>query len=51
MPLVKVEIDGKRMLVEAGSTILDVARQAGINIPTLCHDDQLEPFSSCFLWL
>ncbi len=49
MPLVKVEIDGKRMLVEAGSTILDVARRAGIDIPTLCHDDQLEPFSSCFL--
>jgi formate dehydrogenase major subunit len=49
MPLVKVEIDGKRVLADSGATILEVARSVGINIPTLCHDDQLEPFSSCYL--
>src|SRR5512140_738821 len=31
-------------------TILEVARENGIrSIPTLCHDDRLEPFASCFL--
>ena len=50
MDLVKLEIDGKRIIAENRQTILEVARQNGIdNIPTLCHDGQLEPFSSCFL--
>ncbi|MBI5533499.1 MAG: molybdopterin-dependent oxidoreductase [Deltaproteobacteria bacterium] len=50
MALVKLEIDGKRMIADSGRTILEVARDNGIHsIPTLCHDDQLEPFASCFL--
>jgi formate dehydrogenase major subunit len=49
MSLIKVEIDGKRVLAESNETILQVARRIGIKIPTLCHDDQLEPFASCFL--
>jgi formate dehydrogenase major subunit len=50
MDLVKLEIDGKRIIADSRQTILEVARQNGIgNIPTLCHDGQLEPFSSCFL--
>ncbi|MEI6436749.1 MAG: 2Fe-2S iron-sulfur cluster-binding protein, partial [Bacteroidota bacterium] len=32
-----------------GETILDLAKRHGIEIPTLCHDDRLEPFSSCYL--
>lgn len=32
-----------------GETILNLARRHGISIPTLCHDDRLEPFSSCYL--
>ena len=50
MALVKLEIDGKRILADSSKTILEAARENGIrNIPTLCHDDQLEPFASCFL--
>jgi len=50
MALVKLEIDGKRVIADGSQTILQVARQHGIrSIPTLCHDEQLEPFSSCFL--
>jgi formate dehydrogenase major subunit len=50
MALVKLEIDGKRVIADSNQTILHVARQHGIgNIPTLCHDEQLEPFASCFL--
>jgi len=50
MPLVKLEINGKRVFADSARTILEVARENGItDIPTLCHDEQLEPFSSCFV--
>ncbi|MBK6897714.1 MAG: (2Fe-2S)-binding protein [bacterium] len=50
MDLVKLEIDGKRVIADNRQTILEVARQHGVDsIPTLCHDGQLEPFASCFL--
>ncbi len=50
MGLVKLEINGKRVIADSKQTILDVARQHGIDtIPTLCHDGQLEPFASCYL--
>jgi len=50
MGLVKLEIDGKRVIAEGGQTILEAARDNGIDtIPTLCHDRQLEPFSSCYI--
>ncbi|MCX6250031.1 MAG: FAD-dependent oxidoreductase [Bacteroidetes bacterium] len=32
-----------------GETILELAQRHGVTIPTLCHDDRLEPFTSCFL--
>ncbi len=32
-----------------GETILDLARRNGIEIPTLCNDDRLEPFTSCYV--
>ena len=32
-----------------GETILDLAKRHGIEIPTLCHDDRLEPFTSCYV--
>ncbi len=50
MALVKIEIDGRRMTADGSQTILQVARQHGIQtIPTLCDDAQLEPFASCFV--
>jgi formate dehydrogenase major subunit len=50
MDLVKLEIDGRRIIADNRQTILEVARVNGIHsIPTLCHDGQLEPFASCFL--
>jgi formate dehydrogenase major subunit len=32
-----------------GETILELARRNNVVIPTLCHDDRLEPFTSCYL--
>jgi len=34
---ITLTIDGQSVTVAAGSTVLDAARQIGLNIPTLCH--------------
>jgi ferredoxin len=46
---VQLTIDGQTVRVPAGTTVLAAARQLGIEIPTLCHRDGLEPMTSCFL--
>lgn len=46
---VTLTIDKKPVTVPAGVTILEAASRLGIHIPTLCHKDGLEPFTSCFL--
>jgi len=49
MDKVTVTIDGHRIEVEPGTTVLKAARRIGIPIPTLCFVEGLEPVSSCFL--
>lgn len=49
MSKVQIYIDGKAVIADSSQTILQVCREQGIHIPTLCYDDQLEPFTSCFL--
>ncbi len=44
---VTVTIDGQRVEVPEGTTILDAARQAGVDIPVLCHDDRYDPVGVC----
>ncbi len=44
---VTLTIDGKEVNARAGMTILEAARKAGIYIPTLCHNDKLEPYGAC----
>ncbi|PKM42379.1 MAG: pyridine nucleotide-disulfide oxidoreductase [Firmicutes bacterium HGW-Firmicutes-8] len=51
MTMFKINIDGKEIEAPKGSNLLEVARQNGIDIPTLCHDPRLEPFGSCRLCL
>ena len=48
---VQLTIDDKPVEVEAGSTILEAAKGEDIEIPTLCYDPRLDPFSSCFMCL
>ena len=45
----KLQIDGKEVTADAGMTVLQAARQAGVNIPTLCHHDKLEAYGGCRL--
>ena len=49
--MIEITLDGKKLLVEPGKTILDVAESQGISIPTLCHDRRLEPYASCWVCL
>jgi formate hydrogenlyase subunit 6/NADH:ubiquinone oxidoreductase subunit I len=42
-----VTIDGQPCEAHVGETILQVARRAGVWIPTLCHHDALESFAAC----
>ena len=49
METVKLKIDGREITTEAGRTILDVATENGIRIPTLCHLDGLEDAGACRL--
>jgi NADH-quinone oxidoreductase subunit G len=44
---VKLNIDGKEIEVDAGTTILQAAKQLGIEIPTLCYHQNLNPTASC----
>jgi len=45
----KVTIDGKKIEVEGKRTILEVARENGIFIPSLCDHPRLTPFGGCRL--
>ncbi|MEW6413144.1 MAG: molybdopterin-dependent oxidoreductase [Candidatus Zixiibacteriota bacterium] len=48
--MVKLTINGKEITASPDQTILKVCREQNIdNIPTLCYDDKLHPFGSCFL--
>ena len=49
MNKITLTIDGRQIKAEQGLTVLKVAQQAGIYIPTLCADGALEPFGACRL--
>ncbi|MBC7234858.1 MAG: (2Fe-2S)-binding protein [Chloroflexi bacterium] len=51
MPDVQVTIDGQQVSVPAGSTVLDAAKAAGIDIPVLCAHDSLKPIGACRMCL
>ncbi|MDF1568949.1 MAG: NADH-dependent [FeFe] hydrogenase, group A6 [Spirochaetaceae bacterium] len=47
MPKVKIQINGKPVEVEAGTSILKAAKAAQVKIPTLCYHPDLEPWAAC----
>jgi NADH dehydrogenase/NADH:ubiquinone oxidoreductase subunit G len=44
-----MQIDGKEVRATEGMTVLETAREAGIEIPTLCFHESLEPHGGCRL--
>jgi formate dehydrogenase major subunit len=48
-PMVELTIDGRSVTVAKGTTLLAAAGSMGIDIPTLCQHQTLEPASACRL--
>lgn len=46
---IRITLDGRQCLVEAGLSILEAARQNGIHIPTLCHHPAVSAWGGCRL--
>lgn len=44
---ISLSIDGTTIITTAGTTIMQVARENGIRIPSLCDSPQLDSFGSC----
>src|SRR6266481_8187789 len=45
--MVELSIDGKSVSVPEGATLLQAARQIGIDTPTLCFLENLTPVNVC----
>ncbi len=46
-PVIRLEVDGRVIEGAAGQTILEVCRDNGIEIPTLCYEPKLPGFGAC----
>ena len=44
---ISLTIDGQKVTVPEGTTVLDAARSARIYIPALCYDPDIEPYGAC----
>jgi formate dehydrogenase major subunit len=50
MDKIKVIVNDKEIYTTKGKTILEVVNEFKLDsIPTLCHDERIEPYGSCFL--
>src|SRR5690625_6009555 len=49
--LISLQINERAVQVPEGTSVLEAARQAGINIPKLCASEALPAFGSCRLCL
>lgn len=47
--MIQLTIDGQKIGVKEGATVLDAARKAGVYVPTLCDHEGLFPFGACRL--
>ncbi|MCI8341917.1 MAG: FAD-dependent oxidoreductase [Firmicutes bacterium] len=49
MSKLRLNINGKEVTGYAGQTVLEVARENGIDIPTLCYDERVAVYGACGL--
>ena len=49
MGKITLKINDKKVEAEEGMTVLEAAKDAGIDIPTLCYHEALEPYGACRL--
>jgi NADH dehydrogenase/NADH:ubiquinone oxidoreductase subunit G len=45
--MIRLVINGKKIEVAPGRTLLEAARENDIHIPTLCYHEALKPFGGC----
>jgi formate dehydrogenase alpha subunit len=48
---ITITLDGREVSGYPGMTVLQLARESGVEIPTLCHDDHLSPTGACRICL
>ncbi len=51
METITITLNGVEVSGNSGMTVLDLARESGVEIPTLCHDPYLAPTGACRLCL
>jgi formate dehydrogenase alpha subunit len=44
---ITITLDGREVSGYLGMTILELAKESGVEIPTLCHDNHLTPTGAC----
>lgn len=44
---IKITVNGVEVLAQQGDTVLTAAKNAGIEIPTLCHHESVKAFGAC----
>jgi bidirectional [NiFe] hydrogenase diaphorase subunit len=49
--MINMSLNGLRVSVEPGTSVLEAAKFYGINIPTLCYHEGLTPYGACRLCL
>ena len=49
--MVEFTLDGKRVAAPEGELLVHAAARYGTFIPTLCHDDKLDPYGGCRMCL
>ena len=47
--MLQVIINGQSHQFPEGLTINEAFRQIDLEVPTLCHDDRIDPYGSCRL--
>ncbi len=51
METITITLNGREVSGHPGMTILELARESGVDIPTLCHDSHLTPIGACRICL
>ena len=46
-----LELNGAQVSATEGETLLDVCRRNGVDVPTLCQEDRVDPMGSCRMCL
>src|SRR5512142_2117041 len=45
--MINLTIDGQKVQVEDGTSVLEASRQAGVHIPTLCYLAEVQAIGAC----